>query len=171
MANKPNTFSDAVIGLGQVLSILKEVARNSGSVKAFVNFLGWKLPPGLDEIGLTGIDLTDFLGKLGAVLESSEAERDDELLMAARIADLARAMGSSSEGCDRACPNSIGGWDASISWAFSSADWPASICNGSRSADGSRRAALELWPCSGSGPACKRIEPPERDSSPPTALG
>ena len=77
MANKPNTFSDAVIGLGQVLSILKEVARNSGSVKAFVNFLGWKLPPGLDEIGLTGIDLTDFLGKLGAVLESSEAERDD----------------------------------------------------------------------------------------------
>jgi len=93
VANKPNTFSDAVIGLGQVLSILKEVARNSGSVKAFVNFLGWKLPPGLDEIGLTGIDLTDFLGKLGAVLESSEAERDDELLMAARIADLARAMG------------------------------------------------------------------------------
>ncbi len=88
-----NTITNSAVGLGKVLSILKEVARTSASAKAFVNFLGWKLPPGLEEIGLTGIDLTDFLAKLRIVLDSSEAEWDDEVLMAVRIAELASVMG------------------------------------------------------------------------------
>ncbi len=88
-----NTITNSAVGVGKVLSILKEVARTSASAKAFVNFLGWKLPPGLDEIGLTGVDLTDFLTKLRIVLESSETESDDEVLMAVRTAELASAVG------------------------------------------------------------------------------
>ncbi|UVT15652.1 MAG: hypothetical protein H8K04_17900 [Nitrospira sp.] len=87
-----NTVTNSAVGLGKALSILNEVARTSASANAFVNFLGWKLPPGLEEIGLTGIDLTNFLAKLHLVLESSESEWEDEVLMAVRIGELASAM-------------------------------------------------------------------------------
>ncbi|HVN78999.1 MAG TPA: hypothetical protein VMW38_08380, partial [Terriglobia bacterium] len=87
-----NSTTDLAVGLGKLLSLLQEAFQGSATTKAFVNFLGWDLPPGLEEIGLAGVDLTVFLEKLEIVLESTEDEWGDEILMASRIADLAIAM-------------------------------------------------------------------------------
>ena len=88
-----NTITNLTLELGNILSALEEAFARSASMKAYINFLGWELPPGLDDIGLAGVDFTVFLDKLRTVAESSEAEWDDEILIASRIANLAVATG------------------------------------------------------------------------------
>ncbi|MCC2642001.1 MAG: hypothetical protein K0S45_2414, partial [Nitrospira sp.] len=87
-----NTVTTLAIALGQLLSTLKEVAGGAAQTKTFINFLGWRLPPGLDDIGLAAIDLSEFLETLRVVVDSSDVEWNDELIMAARIGNLALAM-------------------------------------------------------------------------------
>ena len=74
MANTVNTLTAE---LGKLLSVLAEVLQGSAQAKALVNALGWELPPGVDDIGLAGLNLTDFLEKLRIVLESSEEEWEE----------------------------------------------------------------------------------------------
>ena len=88
-----NTITTLTVEVGNLLSALEEVFARTASTKAYINFLGWELPPGLDDIGFAAVDFADFLEKLRVVAESSEAEWNDEILMAARIANLAVAMG------------------------------------------------------------------------------
>ncbi len=87
-----NTLITLTAELGKVLSLLDEVLQGSVQVKALINGLGWELPPGVEDIGLAGIDLAAFLENLRVSLESSEEEWEDEILMADRITDLAIAM-------------------------------------------------------------------------------
>ncbi len=90
MANTINTFTTK---LGTLLSLLKDLSQNSAQGKALIHALGWELPPGVEDFGLAGIEFTDVLAKLRIVLTSTETELEDEVLMAARVADLAIAMG------------------------------------------------------------------------------
>lgn len=89
-----NTINILTAEIGKLLSLLKKMLEDSRRAKAMVNALGWELPPGAEDIGLTSIDLTEFLEKLRIVLESSEEEWEDETLIAARITALAIAMGN-----------------------------------------------------------------------------
>ena len=91
MANTLHTLTE---NIGKVLATLQELFQSTADSKAFVNALGWELPPSFDELGLDEIDLTDFLNKLQVVLDSSEEEFEDDLLMAGRMADLEQALGS-----------------------------------------------------------------------------
>ena len=88
-----NTINTLTVALSELLSSLEEVFARAASANALLNFLGWELPPGLDDIGLAGMDFTVFLEKLRIVTESSQAELNDEILLASRIVDLAAALG------------------------------------------------------------------------------
>jgi hypothetical protein len=56
-----NTLTTLTVEVGNLLSALEEVFARAASTKAYINFLGWELPPGIDEIGLGGVDFTMFL--------------------------------------------------------------------------------------------------------------
>jgi hypothetical protein len=88
MANALHTLTEEI---GGALESLNDVVQVASGAKGFINALGWELPPGLDDIGLAALDFTDLLQKLKAVVEATESEAGDELLMAARIADLGLA--------------------------------------------------------------------------------
>ncbi|GAB1723692.1 MAG: hypothetical protein GDA65_18300 [Nitrospira sp. CR1.1] len=83
---------NATAGIGRLLSYLDIVQGDVEEARAFLKLLGWDLPPGLDDIGLAALDLGDFFTKLDAVLGASDAEWNDDLAMAGRIADLALAI-------------------------------------------------------------------------------
>lgn len=83
---------NATAGIGRLLSYLDIVHNDVEEARAFLKLLGWDLPPGLDEIGLAALDLGDFLTKLDAVIGATDAEWNDDLAMAGRIADLALAI-------------------------------------------------------------------------------
>ena len=69
-----NTITNFTVELGNLLSALEEVFARAASTKAYINFLGWELPPGLEDIGLAGVDFAVFLEKLRIVSESSEED-------------------------------------------------------------------------------------------------
>ncbi len=83
---------NATAGIGRLLSHLDIVQGDVEEARAFLKLLGWDLPPGLDDIGLAALNLGDFLTKLDAVIGASDAEWNDDLAMAGRIADLALAI-------------------------------------------------------------------------------
>ena len=85
---------NATAGIGRLLSYLDTVHGDVEEARAFLKLLGWDLPPGLDDIGLAALDLGDFLTKLDAVIGASDAEWNDEVAMAGRLADLALAIGA-----------------------------------------------------------------------------
>ena len=81
--------------------------------KGLVNALGWALPPGVDDIGLSALDFTDFLEKLRVVVESTESELEDELVMAPRIAELGIATAAMADRIDElaeSLPAVLGGF-------------------------------------------------------------
>ncbi|MBS0157726.1 MAG: hypothetical protein JSS26_03985 [Nitrospira sp.] len=83
---------NATAGIGRLLSHLDLIQGDVEEARAFLKLLGWDLPPGLDDIGLAALNLSDFLTKLDAVLGTSDTEWNDDLAMAGRIADLALAI-------------------------------------------------------------------------------
>ncbi|MEK6804324.1 MAG: DUF6603 domain-containing protein [Nitrospirota bacterium] len=85
-------IQNATAGIGRLLSYLDIVQGDVEEARAFLKLLGWDLPPGLDDIGLAALNLGDFFTKLDAVLGASDAEWNDDLAMAGRIADLALAI-------------------------------------------------------------------------------
>jgi len=90
MAN--NIVNTTTSGIGQVLAVLAQIGGDVTEAKALINLLGWDLPPGVEDIGLASLDSADFLTKLDAVLDASEAEWNDEIVMAERIAALAVSL-------------------------------------------------------------------------------
>ncbi|MBP8154165.1 MAG: hypothetical protein KAX87_02685, partial [Nitrospira sp.] len=83
---------NATAGIGRLLSHLDIVQGDVEEARAFLKLLGWELPPGLDDIGLATIDLGNFLTTLDAVIGASDADWNDDLAMAGRIANLALAI-------------------------------------------------------------------------------
>ena len=83
---------NATAGIGRLLSSLEIVQGDVEEARAFLKLLGWELPPGLDDIGLATIDLGNFLTTLDAVIGASDADWNDDLAMAGRIANLALAI-------------------------------------------------------------------------------
>ncbi len=82
----------ATAGIGRLLSTLDAIHGSVEEARALLKLLGWDLPPGLNDIGLAAIELGDFLPKLEAVLDASEAEWTDDAVMLGRITDLALAI-------------------------------------------------------------------------------
>ncbi len=77
---------------GELLSYLKEIQGDLSEAKAFINLMGWDLPPGLQDIGLAALDLGNFIEKLDAVAGASNEVWEDEIAMIGRVADLAVAV-------------------------------------------------------------------------------
>jgi hypothetical protein len=96
----PTTIHTLSSALGKVVARLNTIAQLGGGANGLVNALGWALPPGVDDIGLVTLDFTDFLEKLRAVVEATQSEREDELLMAQRIAELGIATAAMADSID-----------------------------------------------------------------------
>ena len=92
MAN--NLVQSTTAGVGQVLSFLSEIQGDVAEAKSFINLLGWELPPGVEDIGLAALNISDFVQKLDAVIGAPDEIQEDELAMAGRIADLIVAVSS-----------------------------------------------------------------------------
>jgi hypothetical protein len=109
----PNTIHTLTAELGRVVATLNNVTQLGSGAKGMVNALGWALPPGLDDIGLAALDFSEFLEKLRVVVESTEAELGDELVMAPRIAELGIATAAMAERIDEladSLPAVLGGF-------------------------------------------------------------
>ena len=91
MADTIHTLTEQI---GRALAFLNDVVAISSGSKDFINALGWELPAGVDDIGLSALDFTDFLEKLNVVLESSESDFENEIVMVPRIAELGLAGGA-----------------------------------------------------------------------------
>src|SRR5262245_46993039 len=86
-----NSLGTLTLEIGTLLSELQGEFSRAASIKEYINFLGWELPPGVADIGLAALDFGRLLEKLEIVTQSSEAEWDDEIVMVPRIAALAGA--------------------------------------------------------------------------------
>src|SRR5687767_6382608 len=93
MANSVQQLTESI---GEVLSNLDGLIQLTSGTSALVNALGWELPPGIDDIGLTALDLSEVLEKLKVVADSSTQDLENEILMASRIAELGVAIGSAA---------------------------------------------------------------------------
>ena len=87
----PNTIHTLTEAIGRVLAVLNGVVQAGSGARGIINALGWALPPGVNDIGLSALDFTEFLEKLRIVVESTDSELQDELVMAPRIAALGLA--------------------------------------------------------------------------------
>ncbi len=96
----PNTIHVLTGAIGQVLEDLNGVIGIASGSKGFVNALGWDLPAGVDDIGLAALDFADVLEKLQRVVKPSRADAQDELAMAARVAELAAAIAAMADSID-----------------------------------------------------------------------
>src|ERR1043166_6861079 len=92
-----DSISTLTLEIGTLLSRLEELFSSSAAIKAYINFFGWGVSPGADDIGLAGLDFAALLEKLEVVAQSSDAEWEDELVMAPRIAALAVAASDFAE--------------------------------------------------------------------------
>jgi hypothetical protein len=86
------TFQLAVEGIGEVISSSAEAIQDGQIVEFVINQLGWELPPGVDLASVITLDASEVVAKLEIVTASTDEERDDELLMAGRYADLLLAV-------------------------------------------------------------------------------
>jgi hypothetical protein len=87
----PNTIHTLAEEIGRVLVVLNDVTRIASGAKAIINGLGWALPPGVDDVGLSTLDFTEFLEKLRIVIDSTQSDLENEAVMAPRIAELGLA--------------------------------------------------------------------------------
>jgi hypothetical protein len=92
-----NTLHQLTAAIGEVLSNLHGLIEVTSGTSAAVNALGWELPPGVDDIGLAALNFADVLEKLKIVVDSSSEESNNELLMAARVAELGIAIGVAAD--------------------------------------------------------------------------
>jgi hypothetical protein len=109
----PNTIHVLTGAIGRVLEDLNGVISIASGSKGFINALGWDLPEGVDDIGLAALDFTDLLEKLQRVVKPSRADAQDELAMAARVAELAAAIAAMANSIDdlaEALPATLSGF-------------------------------------------------------------
>jgi hypothetical protein len=52
----PTTVQTLTTELGKIVATLNNVTQLGAGAKGMVNALGWALPPGLDDIGLSALD-------------------------------------------------------------------------------------------------------------------
>ena len=85
-------------GVASVLTIAGSVGKITGGPRYFLAKLGWDLPPGVDDIGLAGLNvgrvgtlLSDWTG----IVEDPEASTEDKATATAKLADaVIEALGS-----------------------------------------------------------------------------
>ena len=87
-----NVVQKITASTGELLSHLAEIQNDLAEAKAFINLMGWELPPGLDDVGLATIDLGNFVQKLDAVTGAPNEVWEDEIAMLGRIAELTLAV-------------------------------------------------------------------------------
>ncbi|MCK5241259.1 hypothetical protein KAR34_02290, partial [bacterium] len=87
-----NTLQIFSTELGKLLFPLQQGFSSIAEAKALVEALGWQLPPGVDDLQLTAINVGDVVEKLKAILDSTSAEKEDDLLMATRYGELLVAI-------------------------------------------------------------------------------
>lgn len=85
MTNTLDTISEEFT---KILLPLKSGFSSPAEAEALLKLLGWKLPPGLKDIGLTGIDLKALIEKFEILIASTPEEREDFELMASRYAEV-----------------------------------------------------------------------------------
>ena len=115
MADTIRTFSEQ---LGKLLERLGATIRPVKQTEKLLNTLGWSLPPGLDDIGLAALDFSEVITRLRTLLDSSKAEREDEVLMAQRVSELTIALANAVSSVRQFAtdlPTSITGFDDYIS--------------------------------------------------------
>ncbi|MFJ3339199.1 DUF6603 domain-containing protein [Streptomyces sp. NPDC086766] len=86
------TFQQTVESIGQVIAASTAAMQDAQIVESVLNQLGWETPPGTDLASLVTLDAGDVITKLKIVTASTDEEREDELLMAGRYADLLLAV-------------------------------------------------------------------------------
>lgn len=91
MANTLDIFSEEI---AKLLLPLRVGFSCPAEAEAFLHNLGWRLPPGVQDIGLTRIGVQTLVDKLQIVLNSTPDEKDDTLLMVTRYTDLLAAAGT-----------------------------------------------------------------------------
>lgn len=99
--------------IGKAVERLHGLTQLASGSKGIVNALGWALPPGLDDIGVSALDFGELLEKLRAVVESTESELENELVMAPRIAELGVATAAMADRIDElaeALPAALSGF-------------------------------------------------------------
>ncbi|MEO5978771.1 MAG: DUF6603 domain-containing protein [Chryseolinea sp.] len=84
-----NIIQKLTAGAGEVISLLAELKNDLSEIKAFINLLGWDLPPGLSDVGLAALDVENFITKLEAVINAPEDVWENEVAMISRIKELA----------------------------------------------------------------------------------
>src|SRR5262245_7570207 len=88
----PSSLETAVREIGFALAPLDQVFRSPAGPKQLLEQIGWELPPGLEDIGLAGANVGDLIDKLTIIVNSTEAEQADTVLMIGRYADLLVAV-------------------------------------------------------------------------------
>lgn len=76
----------------EALAALSGAVATAHRARRLVNALGWDLPPGVTDIGLTALGVSSVADKLLIILRSTPAERKDEGVMLQRYADLLGAV-------------------------------------------------------------------------------
>jgi hypothetical protein len=79
-------------GVASVLTVVGSIAKIVNGPRTLLAKLGWDLPPGVDDIGLAGLDLARVGDRLNAwtALEADPAASDDDKVIA--LAELADAV-------------------------------------------------------------------------------
>ncbi len=88
----PDTLQTISEQSGRLLEQLGLLFQQTDRVRELLNVLGWAAPPGLEDIGLSALDFSEVLEKVQTLLDSTEAEQNDELLMAQRVVALSVAV-------------------------------------------------------------------------------
>jgi hypothetical protein len=97
----PTTLDALTREVAKMLAQVQLALGGAQQAEQTLNALGWAAPPGVDLLSAFGVDVTEFLEKLGAVLGSTSEEQQDTLLMVRRYADLALAVADLLQEIDR----------------------------------------------------------------------
>ncbi|MFY4730220.1 hypothetical protein, partial [Nitrospira sp. BLG_2] len=72
-----STLDILSIEIAKLLLPLRSGFSSPEQAEALLRLLGWRLPPGVEEIGLIRIRIQPLVDKLQVVLNSSPDEKDD----------------------------------------------------------------------------------------------
>ena len=82
-----STLDRVAYEAGRILKFVAAMVAQDDGPRAFINSLGWELPPGVDDLGLAALDLTAVVTKFDALDEAISTDTD-EVTVAAKFADL-----------------------------------------------------------------------------------
>jgi hypothetical protein len=89
-----DTVQSLILKLAKAGRPLRDALGGKGAAAAFLNSLGWELPPGIDDIGLTTLDIGKVLNRLDAVLRArADAEASASVSAGGGQLDLAIDVG------------------------------------------------------------------------------